>query len=187
MSTAGPRRADALKNRERLVAEADALFASDGGPVTLDMIAKAAGVGIGTLYRHFPTRESLVEAVYRLELDALDRRADALLATSTASDAMRHWLDDYLHFVATKHAMQDALRVGITPRDNAASTIRLRINAVVGRFLSAGGADGTLRDDVSPDDVTLGLLGMALAANAASQVDQTRRMLGLLLAGLKQH
>ena len=185
MSTAGPRRADALKNRERLVAEAGALFSRVGEPVTLDMIAKAAGVGIGTLYRHFPTREALVEAVYRLELDTLDRRAGVLLEEYTASDAMRRWLDDYLHFVATKHAMQDALHVAITPGGNIASSIRPRINAIVSTFLSAGAADGTLRNDVSSDDVTLGLMGMVLAATAASQMDQARRLLGLLLAGLK--
>ena len=185
MSTAGPRRADALKNRERLVAEADALFSSLGGQVTLDMIAKAAGVGIGTLYRHFPTREALVEAVYRLELDALDRRAGVLLDKYTASDALQRWLDDYLHFVATKRAMQDVLRVAITPGGDAALSVRPRINAIVGKFLSIGAVDGTLRNDVLPDDVTLGLVGMVLAAAATSQVDQARRMLGLLLAGLE--
>lgn len=185
MSTAGPRRADALKNRERLVAEADALFSSLGGSVTLDMIAKAAGVGIGTLYRHFPTREALVEAVYRLELDALDRRAGVLLERYAASDAMQRWLDDYLHFVATKRAMQDALHVAITPGGDAASSMRSRINSIVGRFLSSGALDGTLRNDVSPDDVTLSLVGMVLAATATSQVDQARRMLRLLLAGLE--
>ncbi|WP_010164798.1 TetR/AcrR family transcriptional regulator [Sphingomonas sp. PAMC 26617] len=167
------------------MAEADVLFSSVDGPVTLDMIAKAAGVGIGTLYRHFPTREALVEAVYRLELDALDRRAGALLEKYTASDAMQHWLDDYLRFVATKRAMQDALRVAITPGGDAASSVRLRISAIVGKFLSSGAVDRTLRNDVSPDDVTLGLLGMMSAATAASQSDQARRMLGLLLTGLK--
>lgn len=186
MSTAGPRRSDALRNRERLVAEADALFSSADGPVTLDMIAKAAGVGIGTLYRHFPTREMLVEAVYRLELDALDWRAGVLLEEHTAYDAMRRWLDDYLHFVATKRAMRDALRVAITPDGDAASGVRRRINVIIDKFLSTGATDGTLRDDVSPDDVTLGLVGMVLAATAASQVDQARRMLGLLLAGLEK-
>ena len=185
LSTPGPRRSDALKNRERLVAEADALFSAADGPVTLDMIAKAAEVGIGTLYRHFPTREALVEAVYRLELDALDRRAATLLEENTAFEAMGRWLDDYLHFVATKRAMHDVLRIAITA-DGAASSVRPRINAIVGRFLSTGAADGTLRDDVSPDDVTLGLVGMVLAATAASQMDQARRMLGLLLAGLKK-
>ena len=167
------------------MAEAGALFSSARGPVTLDMIAKAAGVGIGTLYRHFPTREALVEAVYRLELDTLDRRAGVLLERHTAFDAMRCWLDDYLHFVATKRAMQDALHVAITPGGDVASSIRPRINAIVSTFLSAGAADGTLRNDVSSEDVTLGLVGMVLAATAASQMNQARRLLGLLLAGLK--
>ena len=187
MSTAGPRRSDAVRNRERLVAEADALFAAADGPVTLDMVARAAGVGIGTLYRHFPTREALVEAVYRLELDALDRRAAALLEERTGLDAMRCWLDDYLRFVATKRAMRDALQVAITADGEVATTMRPRITAMIGRILQAGAADGTLRDDVSPDDVTLALVGVMLAATATSQTEQARRMLGLLLAGLKAH
>lgn len=150
------------------------------------MIAKAAEVGIGTLYRHFPTREALVEAVYRLELEALDRRAADLLKEHTGLDAMRCWLDDYLRFVTTKRAMRDALQVAITADGDVVTTMRPRITAMIGRFLQAGAVDGTLRDDVSPDDVTLALVGIVLAATATSKQEQARRMLGLLLAGLKK-
>lgn len=100
---------------------------------------------------------------------------------------MRCWLDDYLRFVTTKRAMRDALQVAITTDGEVATTMRPRIIAIIGRFLQAGVADGTLRDDVSSDDVTLALVGMVLAATAMAKQEQARRMLGLLLAGLKAH
>ena len=185
MSTPGLRRADATKNRERLVAEALALFSAGDGAATLEAIAKAACVGIGTLYRHFPTREALIEAVYRLELDALEAEANDLLEDHPASEAMRRWMDRYVQFVATKHAMHDALRIALAPRAWAVSELRTRINKTIGKFIEAGSQDGTLRDDVRPDDVTLGLAGMVLAATTSTDLDQARRLLDLLMAALR--
>ena len=186
MSMPGPRRANATKNRDRLIAEALALFSAGDSAVTLEAIAKAAGVGIGTLYRHFPTREALIEAVYRLELDALEAEADGLLEGHPASEAMRRWMDRYVHFVATKHALHDALRVALMPRTRAVSEVRTRINKAIAKFIEAGSQDGTLRDDVRPDDVTLSLAGMVLAATTSTDLDQARRLLDLLMAGLRK-
>ena len=185
MSTPGPRRADATKNRERLIAEALALFSSGADAVTLESIAKAAGVGIGTLYRHFPTREALIEAAYRVELDALEAEADDLLEGHSAAEAMRRWMDRYVKFVATKHAMHDALRTALAPRAWTVSETRVRINKTIATFLAVGTQDGTLRDDVRPDDVTLGLVGMALAATTSTDVHQASRLLDLLIAALR--
>lgn len=185
MSTSNPRRADATKNRERLVAAARALFSAGGDATTLEAIAQAAGVGIGTLYRHFPTREALIEAVYQSELDALEAEADGLLDDHSACDAMRRWMDRYAQFVATKHAMRDALRVSLAPRTGAVSEIRTRINATIAKFLIAGTKDGTLRNDVQPDDVTLGLAGMVVAATTSTDPQQVRRLLDLLMDGLR--
>ena len=106
-----PLRADAARNRERLIAEARRFFSAGGATVSLDGIAQAAGVGVATLYRNFATREALVEAVYRSELDALAADADALLAAHGALDALRLWMDGYARFVATKHAMRDVLGI----------------------------------------------------------------------------
>jgi AcrR family transcriptional regulator len=182
----GPRRVDAAKNRERLIVEARALFAAGAGAVTLDAIAKAAGVGIGTLYRHFATRETLVEAVYRLELDALEAEADTLLEAHRGFEAMRLWMDRYARFVATKHAMHGALRIALAPRTSAVSEIRTRITLTVAKFIAAGAFDGSLRNDVDPDDVTLGLAAMVLAATASTDPDQVGRLLDLLMAGLRR-
>ena len=183
-------RADAARNRERLVAEAGRLFSAGDATVSLEGVAQAAGVGVGTLYRHFPTREALVEAVYRSELDALAADAEPLLAAHGALDALRMWMDQYARFVAVKHAMRDALRVALTsPATSAPATsapaTRARIRSVVARFAAAGAADGTIRTDVEPDDVTLCLAGAVLMTAASTDTSQLRRMLDLLLDGLR--
>ena len=182
MSTPGLRRADATKNRERLIAEALALFSAGDGAATLDSIAKAAGVGA---VRHVTPATALIEAVYRLELDALEAEADDLLEGHSASEAMRRWMDRYVQFVATKHAMHDALRIALAPRAWAVSEVRVRIDKTIAKFLGIGSQDGTLRDDLRPDNVTLSLAGMVLAATTSTDVHQASRLLDLLMAALQ--
>ena len=184
MSTPARPRADAAKNRERLIAEARRLFSAGDSQASLEAVAQAAGVGIGTLYRHFPTKEALVDAVYQRELDALDRKADELLASHPSFDAMRHWMDSYARFVATKYAMLDALRIALKPRSGTVSEMRSRIGGTVAKFLAAGSRDGSIRDDVRPDDLTLSLAG-AVFATASADPDQIGRVLDLLAAGLR--
>src|SRR5579863_1668590 len=103
-------RADAERNRARLREAARAAFASGPEPVTLEQIARASGVGIGTLYRHFPTREALVEALYRKELADLCAGADDLLKEHAPARALRLWMDRFADYVAAKREMADALR-----------------------------------------------------------------------------
>ncbi|MEE3917991.1 helix-turn-helix domain-containing protein [Micromonospora sp. BRA006-A] len=99
-----PLRADALRNRQRLLDAAVQAFSQDGPEVTLDRVAKEAGVGIGTLYRHFPSREALIEAAYRNELEKLCDAAPALLAAQPADAALRAWMDRFVDYLATKRA-----------------------------------------------------------------------------------
>ena len=178
-------RADAARNRARLVGVARSLFSRSTKPVTLEAIALSAGVGIGTLYRHFPTKEALVDAVYRAELDALDHEADALLASGDAFGAMRHWLDLYASFVATKHAMHDALRIALTPGSKPLAETRVRMNETIVKFLSAGCRDRSMRDGLEADDVTLAFAGAVFAATTTPDREQIRRILDLLMAGLR--
>ncbi len=185
MSTPPRPRADGIRNRERIVAEAQRLFAAADAKVSLEAVARAAEVGIGTLYRHFPTKEALVEAVYRTELDALDREADALLADRPTAEAMRRWMDGYAKFVVAKHAMHDALRIALAPRSVEGSEMRIRINATVAKFLAAGVRDGSINGDVRPDDVTVILAGSVFAAAASTDRGQINRVLDLLVAGLR--
>ena len=179
------RRADAAKNRERIVHEARELFASASDKVSLEAIARAAGVGIGTLYRHFPTRDALVEAVYRSELDALDREAERLLADCSGFDAMRQWTDRYAQFVATKHAMHDALKIALTSGFGAASETRTRIRETIAKFLIAGMRDGSIREGLRADDLTLSLAGALFAATGSDDAQQVGRVIDLLMAGLR--
>ncbi|MCB8878094.1 TetR/AcrR family transcriptional regulator [Acidisoma silvae] len=185
MSTQPPQRADAAKNRALIVAEARRVFSTVAPVSSLEAIARGAGVGIGTLYRHFPTKEALIEAVYSLELDALEKEAHQLLASHSSFDALRFWLDRYAEFVATKHAMHEAFRIALTFRTGAISETRSRINAAMAKFLAAGARDRSLRTNVRPDDLTLGFAGAVFAATTSSDPEQVGRVLDLLMAGLR--
>lgn len=185
MSTTPKTRADAAQNRDSLIKAARSLFSSQAGPVSLDLIARSAGVGIGTLYRHFPTKEALVEAVYSAELDALEHEVDNLIAGHHSFDAMRLWLNRYAGFVTTKHAMHEALGFSLSPQSGATSELRLRMTAALSRFLAAGQKDGGLRSDVTADDVTLCFAGAVFAATTSRDEEQVGRILDLLMAGLK--
>lgn len=190
MSSPNPRplRADAQRNRDHLLAIARAAFAADGDDVTLDRIAKDAGVGIGTLYRHFPTRDALVEAIYAAELDAVVADADPLLAALPADQALREWMNHYARFTVAKRGMLGILRAGWASGRIATPATRERITAVIASMLAAGAADGTLRSDVDPDDVVSMLVGVFLSSGGVDAADgfaRTDRLLDLLIDGLR--
>jgi AcrR family transcriptional regulator len=178
-------RADAARNRQRLVEIAREQFSKRNGSVTLEDIARRAGVGIGTLYRHFATREALVEAVYRSELNALMNDGEELIKQYPAFQALRMWMDRYVEFVATKHAMRETLSSAFTSPSSPSLETRSRIRASIARFLSAGVADRTIRADVQEDDLTVSLAASVLAMKLASDQDQLRRVLNLLMDGLR--
>jgi AcrR family transcriptional regulator len=177
-------RSDAARNRERLIAVATERFSTGDSAVTLDAIAQAAKVGIGTLYRHFPTREALVEAVYRSELDSLGADAHELLKRNRAIDALRTWMNRYAKFVATKHAMLDVLRALWAANQEHIPETRARIQAIIAKFVEVGSSDGTIRGDILPEDVTVGMVGIVMATANATDPDQARRLLELLAEGL---
>jgi AcrR family transcriptional regulator len=173
-------RADARRNRERLLAAATAAFTVDG-PAPLEAIARDAGVGIGTLYRHFPTREALIEAVYRAGLAEVSALAPDLLRRHPPAEALRRWMDRYARFVAAKRGMAESLRAlfdsgAVEPSETLASIV-----GAVDTLLRAGAQDGSLRGDVRADDVVTSLLGILLASGSP---EQSQRMLDLLFDGL---
>ncbi|MFC1415460.1 TetR/AcrR family transcriptional regulator [Streptacidiphilus cavernicola] len=180
-----PLRADAQRNRDTLIAVARTAFTAADAGVPLEDIARDAGLGIGTLYRHFPTREALVEAVYAAELTAITTSAPALLAAHPADLALRAWMDSYARFAAMKRGMIDTLRAGWAAGRIATPATRERITGAIAAFLDAGAADGTLRADVDPDDVTVILLGTFLATAGSSTPEQTGRVLDLIIGGLR--
>lgn len=178
-------RADARRNRDTLLQVARTAFATAGeAPVTLEGIAREAGVGIGTLYRHFPTREALVEAVYAAELDDVTAGVAVLLRELPPEAALRAWMGRYAAFVATKRGMLDTLRAGWAAGRIAAPATRERIVAALATLLARGADAGTVRDDVEPDDVATMLVGILLTASDRSP-EQLDRLLDLVLDALR--
>lgn len=183
MAESPPLRAHARRNRDKLLVAARAAFAADGDGASLEGIARAADVGIGTLYRHFPTREALVEAVYAAELDQITAAPAALLEAHPPDRALRLWMDQYAGFVAAKRAIMGTLRAGwasgrITP------PTRERITAAIESMLRPAAEAGTLRGDVEADDVTAMLLGIFLSTTVSETPERTGRLLDLLFDAL---
>ena len=187
MPATGPRplRADAQRNRDRLLEAAVRAFSQDGPEATLDAVAKEAGVGIGTLYRHFPTREALVEAANRNELDRLCDPVPELLEAMPADEALRTWMDRFVDYMTAKRGMADALRWLIASGGDPYAHSRDRLVDAIGELLRAGARDGTVRPDAEPFDVLLSLSGLMLVAGAWEGRRQAGRMLDLLMDGLR--
>jgi AcrR family transcriptional regulator len=180
-----PARADARRNREKLITAARAAFAAaPGGPVALEAIASRAGVGAGTLYRHFPTREALVEAVYAAELDDVVASASALLGQLPPDVALRAWMDRYAMFWVTKHAMMGTLRAGSAPGRISPST-RDRVITAITPILARGAGAGSLRADIRPGDVATLVLGVFLSTAASDTPEQVSPLLDLVVDALR--
>ena len=178
--------AEARRNRQNLIAVATRVFGSSSQKrVPLEEIAKEAGVGIGTLYRHFPTREALVEAVYRDQVDRLRIGAQELLANHPPARALRLWMDLFVDWAATKHGMIDTLRAMISSGRIESDQMRGELVAVVGMFLDAGERAGDIRPDADAETVAATLAGILSVAGAHEQRDQAARMLSLLMDGLR--
>ncbi|WP_243709715.1 TetR/AcrR family transcriptional regulator [Micromonospora sp. 15K316] len=187
MGETAPRRlrADAQRNRQRLLDAAVRAFSQGEPGVTLDSVARQAGVGIGTLYRHFPTREALVEAAYRNELAGLCDAAPQLLEQLPAAAALRAWMDRFIDYLAAKRGMAGALRLVIESGVNPYAESRDRLHAALDLLLAAGVAAGTVRADVPSADVLAGLSGVSLVAGEPARREQAGRLLDLLMDGLR--
>ncbi|MCT9929865.1 TetR/AcrR family transcriptional regulator [Planotetraspora sp. A-T 1434] len=179
-----PLRADAQQNYERLLAVAARAFTREGAGASLKTIAQEAGVGIGTLYRRFPTRETLVEAVYRNEVARLCTAAPALVAESPPVDALRTWMEQFIDFMAAKHGMADALRAVLVSEDERMHTRGLLRDALA-TLLDAGVADGVIRPGLDPYDLLMGLGGITLIAEGPGQRDLALRLVDLLINGVR--
>ncbi|WP_178946001.1 TetR/AcrR family transcriptional regulator [Kocuria sp. TGY1127_2] len=180
-----PLRADAQRNRERLIKAATHALTDKNRSSSLEAIAGEAGVGIGTLYRHFPTRDALVEAVYATQLDALQDEAEDLSRRLPGDQALREWAARHARFAATKHGMLDAIRTELSTPRPSRPLIRRRVAESVELLLRTGVADGTLRGDVEADDVAVLLLGIFLATARAGRPEQECRLRDLALDALR--
>src|SRR5437588_4315921 len=146
-------RADAVRNRERLLEAANAVFSAGGPDASLEAVARRAGVGIGTLYRHFPTRESLFEAVYRREVQQLSELAEQLKSEASPVEALRRWLRSNVEFVATKKGMAAALALAAHGMSELHAYSSDRLTKAIGALLDRAAAAGEIRSDISPTDV----------------------------------
>ncbi|MBV9325029.1 MAG: TetR/AcrR family transcriptional regulator [Chloroflexi bacterium] len=180
-----PLRADAQRNRDKLLAAANAAFAEHGEDVPLETIATRADVGIGTLYRHFPSREALVCAAYRSEVDALCAAAADLLAALPADQALRAWTERFADYIATKRAMGDALRSAAASNSPLFAETRQRILAALRLLLEAGAASGSLRSDVAATDVVRVINGIWYLPDGPDWRADVGRMLDLVIDGLR--
>ncbi len=180
-----PLRAHARRNRESLIAAARTAFTAADDTVPLEGIARDAGVGIGTLYRHFPTREALVEAVYAAELDDVTASASELVAGLPPARALRAWMERYAAFVATKRAMINSLHAGWASGRIATPVTRERITDAIGTILAQGARTGELRADVPAEDVTALLLSVFFSTAGGEDPERTARLLDLVIDALR--
>jgi len=183
--SARPLRADARRNREKLLTAATQAFAQEGEDVGLETVAARAGVGIGTLYRHFPSRDALVVAAYQREVEALCAAAADLLPVMPADEALRAWLERFATYVATKRAMGDALRSAVASDAALFAETREQILSALGLLLDAGAETGTLRADVEPKDVMRVINGVWYLPAGPEWREDVSRMLELVIDGLR--
>jgi AcrR family transcriptional regulator len=174
-------RADARANHEKLVAAARALFAEKGTSAPLEEVAERAGLGIGTLYRHFPTRQALLEAVYVDEVEAMARAA-AELEELPPWDALSQWLHQYLGFAATKRALNEAL-METDPSSNVLVTCRTAITGAGTALVERAQGAGVVRSDTNFMDIVRMVGGIAMVPT--EDPEQKNRLLELALDGLR--
>lgn len=177
-------RVDAERNRAHLLEAAKAAFAEKGSGASLEQIARAAGVGIGTLYRNFPTRDSLIEAVYRNENERLVAAAKRLTDKHPPAKALREWLLSFVDYMATKHGMSEALNslVGGTAHLYAASGAEVK--KAIATLVDNAVASGDIRLDIDPLDLLRALAGVATLGSGPTGVRAAKRLVDILLAGV---
>jgi AcrR family transcriptional regulator len=179
-------RADALRNRERLLEAAKAVFSAGGSDVSLEAVARRADVGIGTLYRHFPTREALYEAVYRHEVEQLGELAEQLKGEAEPVEALRRWLRSNVEFVATKKGMAAALALAAHgPPSELTAFSYEQLTKAVGALIDRAVAAGEIRGDVGPEDLLRALIGMCLLHDQPGWQASVVRLLDVFVDGLR--
>jgi AcrR family transcriptional regulator len=177
-------RADAQRNIDSLLEAAKAAFATSGVDAPAKEIADLAGVGVGTLYRHFPQRSDLVKAVFQHEVDACADAASALAAAHEPGEALAQWLHRYTGFLATKRGLAPALHSGDPAYGALPGYFGQRLGPALGSLLEAAAAAGEIRDDIVPKDLLHAVANLCLPA-ADEGVDYSQRMVALLIDGLR--
>jgi AcrR family transcriptional regulator len=178
-------RADGERNRLRLIEAAKDAFAKDGAAVALEQIARDAKVSIATLYRHFPTRDELISAVYQQEVTSLINAADLLLTKREPVTALHEWLMLFVDFLDAKHGMAAAMDTLIGGPEPLYSKTPHRLDVPVKALVAAGVSAGAFRDDIEPHDLLRALAGVAHVRPSKGWKQSAGHMVDLLLNGLQ--
>jgi len=181
-----PRRADARRNQQAVLDAAAAVFVMSGVEAPVREIAARAGVGVGTLYRHFPTRADLIVAVYRHQVDACaDAGPDLLTTSATPYTALTRWLDLFVDFLVTKHGLAEVMRSDDTGFEALHAYFLDRLVPVCAQLLDAAGEAGEIRPDIDAYQLLRGVGNLCAGADHDARYD-ARRLVTLLTAGLLQ-
>ena len=178
-------RADAVRNRERLMDVAKQAFAEIGPDVSLEEIARRAGVGAGTFYRHFPSRDAIVEAVYRREVQQLADAATRLLASVSPGEALHEWMRLFVDYIATKKVLGSALSAIASGSAELYATSWARISGAMSLLVERAVAAGDIRADVEPADVQRGLVGLTYGNTDPAWQASALRLIDILIDGLR--
>jgi AcrR family transcriptional regulator len=178
-------RSDALRNRESVLAAATSAFAAADAEPSMREIARRAGVGVATVYRHFPTREALVDAVYRDQVVRLTTGAHDLLGAHPPARALRLWMDLFADWLATKRGMTETLLAMVDSGEISLAHTRGELLSAIAAILDAGVAAGEIRADTSAEDVSAAVLGILAVSAERGNLAQAQRLLDVLMDGLR--
>jgi AcrR family transcriptional regulator len=176
-------RTDAQANRERILEVAKQAFTRSGADASLDEIAKQAGVGAGTLYRHFPTRDALIEAVYHTEVDKLAAAQVELSAKLAPMEALRAWMMLFVDYIAAKQIIAPALNSVVGGPSRLYESSRAQVSGAIEALVKRAIKSGDLRKDLEPFDLLRALIGVSNVATGPDWQQSARRLVDILLIG----
>lgn len=176
-------RADALRNRERILDVAKTAFTHAQGEISLEEVARQAGVGVGTLYRHFPTRDALLESVYRAEVEKLAEEARKLTDSLPPLEALRAWMTLFIDYIATKKIIAPALNSIVGGSTKLFESSGAQIMGAMQSLVARAVASGDIRADLDPLDLLRALVGVSNVASAPDWQQSAKRLVDILLLG----
>lgn len=179
-------RVDSVRNRERVLAAAKAVFAASGPAGSLEAVARQAGVGVGTLYRHFPTRQDLFEAVYRREVEQLVELAGQLGADLPPLEALRQWMHANVEFVATKKGMSAALAVAVHASSELTVHSIDRLSRALETLLRRAAEAGVIRDDIGAEDILRTIVGLCYTHDRPGWQSNVLRLVDVFVDGMRR-
>ncbi len=179
-------RTDSVRNRERVLGAAKAVFAEAGPAGSLEAVARRAGVGTGTLYRHFPTRQALFEAVYRREVEQLVDLAEQLGTDLPPLEALRRWMHANVEFVATKKGMSAALAVAVHASSDLTANSMARLGRALETLLRRAANAGVIRDDIGAEDILRTIVGLCYTHDKPGWQGNVLRLVDVFVDGLRR-